>query len=187
MDIANHILIIMGSPRPHGNTEKLCEAFAQGAQENGKQCSFFRVNEMDLHFCVGCGWCTTHQGRCIQRDDIDALYSAFNQADGIVFASPLYFYTISAQLKTVIDRLYAMGTVSGFSYPSKASCLIMTAGEEGNDVFKNAIDLYERMLKKSFATWSDRGRLCIGGCSPSGVLADDHPALLTAREMGKEF
>lgn len=187
MNAVQNILIIMGSPRPHGNTAKLCEAFMEGAMERGKQCSLFRVNEMDLHFCLGCGWCKEHQGRCFQRDGIDALYSAFAQAEGIVFASPLYFYTVSAQLKTVIDRLYAMGTVRGFSYPPKSSGWIITAGEEGDEIFENALGLYDRMLKKSFAAWSDRGRLCVGGCSPSHVLPDHHPALNIARNMGRNF
>lgn len=187
MDSATNILIIMGSPRPHGNTEKLCEAFMQGAAEKGKQCSLFRVSEKEIHFCTGCGWCKAHKGKCIQRDDIDALYFLFEQADGIVFASPLYFYTISAQLKTVIDRLYAMGTVSGFSYPPKSTCLIITAGEEGDEIFENVLGLYDRMLKKCFAAWSDRGRLCVGGCSPSQVMPDNHPALIVARNMGRNF
>lgn len=118
---------------------------------------------------------------------MDELYSLFMQAAGVVLASPLYFYTVSAQLKTAIDRLYALGTVSGFAYPPKSSCLIITAGEEGEDIFENPIALYDRMLRKSFAAWSDRGRLCVGGCSPSGVLPDDHPALHAAREMGRNF
>lgn len=187
MDSANNILILMGSPRSHGNTARLCQAFAQGAKESGKQCNFFLVSEKKLHFCLGCGWCKAHAGQCVQQDSIDELYALFQRASGVVFASPLYFYTISAQLKTVIDRLYAMGTVSGFSYPPKSTCLIITAGEEGDEIFENPIGLYERMLKKSFAAWSDRGRLCVGGCSPSGVLPEDHPAIHAAWELGRNF
>ena len=187
MNSATNILIIMGSPRSHGNTAKLCQAFAQGAEESGKHCVFFRVSEKSLHFCSGCGWCKTHAGQCMQRDGMDELYSLFMQAAGVVLASPLYFYTVSAQLKTAIDRLYALGPVSGFAYPPKSSCLISTAGEVGEDIFENPIALYDRMLRKSFAAWSDRGRLCVGGCSPSGVLPDDHPALHAAREMGRNF
>lgn len=187
MGQADKILIIMGSPRSHGNTAKLCDAFIQGAEECGKQCFLFKVSEKLMHPCLGCGWCKTHQGRCVQKDDIEALYSLFEIAEGIVFASPLYFYTISAQLKVVIDRLYAMGTAVGFSYPPRSSGWIMTAGENGTGVFENAIGLYDRMLQKSFAAWKDRGRLCVGGCSPSGVLPDDHPAVLAALEMGRAF
>lgn len=185
--MAENILVIMGSPRNAGNTAKLCRAFAQGAQSAGKICKTFNVGGKKIAACTGCGWCKKHDGACIQKDDMTALYGAFERADGVLLASPLYFQTISAQLKTVIDRLYAPGVVVNFRYPKKSVGLIMTGGENEEDTFISAVGLYDRMLTRCFLQWDDRGRLCVGGCRPDGVLPDNHPAIEKARKMGETF
>ena len=96
------VLILSGSPRKNGNTEILCERFAAGARDAGNEVEVLRVCGLDIHYCTGCDSCVK-TGRCVHRDDMEAVREKMTAADVLVFSSPVYFYTISAQMKTLID------------------------------------------------------------------------------------
>ena len=97
------VLILSGSPRKGGNTEILCARFAEGARDAGHEVETIRVCEKDIHFCTGCDSCIK-SGRCVYKDDMDGIRDMMMSADVLVFSSPVYFYTISAQIKALIDR-----------------------------------------------------------------------------------
>ena len=97
------VLIISGSPRKNGNSDTLCNEFMKGAEESGNQVEKIRLAEKKLNFCTGCGVCnTTH--KCVQKDDMEEMLNKMVEADVIVLATPTYFYGMSGQLKTFIDR-----------------------------------------------------------------------------------
>lgn len=97
------IFIISASPRRGGNSDLLCDRFAAGAREAGHQVEKICLREQRIHYCLGCGVCnTSHQ--CIQKDDMKALLEKMVQADVVVLATPVYFYSMNGQLKTFIDR-----------------------------------------------------------------------------------
>lgn len=97
------VLIISASPRKGGNSDSLCDAFRQGAQQAGHQVEKIFLREHTVNYCTGCGVCNnTH--RCTQKDDMESILSKLVAADVIVLASPIYFYTMCGQLKTMIDR-----------------------------------------------------------------------------------
>lgn len=97
------VLIISSSPRRGGNSDRLCDRFLQGAQEAGHQVEKVFLRSLNIHYCTSCGVCnSTHV--CTQKDDMTALLDKMVKADVIVLATPVYFYTMSAQLKTLIDR-----------------------------------------------------------------------------------
>lgn len=97
------VLIISGSPRKNGNSDTLCNEFMKGAEESGNQVEKIRLAEKKLNFCTGCGTCnTTH--KCVQKDDMEEMLNKMVEADVIVLATPAYFYGMSGQLKTFIDR-----------------------------------------------------------------------------------
>lgn len=121
-----NILILNGSARKNGKTNKLVKSFIKGAEPNNAIIQF-DLYDLDIKGCRGCESCR-HNGSCIQKDDMSQIYDAFNEADVIVFASPIYFWTITGPLKTVVDRLYAILTSKGYSEFRKESVLIMTAG-----------------------------------------------------------
>lgn len=101
--MSKHILVLSASPRRGGNSDVLCDEFIRGAVEAGHQCEKVFLGDLSIGYCTGCGVCnTTHA--CVQRDDMAALLEKLVQADGIVLATPVYFYTMDAQLKTLIDR-----------------------------------------------------------------------------------
>ena len=124
-----NILILNGSPRKTGRTNKLVESFVRGAETNN-DITEFHLYDMNLNGCMGCQSCRSNDSGnpCIQEDDMNLIYDAFLKADIIVFASPVYFWTVTGVLKTAVDRLYALLTILGYAEFEKESILIMTAG-----------------------------------------------------------
>lgn len=102
------VLILMGSPRRHGNTAKLAEAFIRGAKDSGAAVTEIVLREKTIGDCLGCCACRDNGGRCVQRDDMREVYAALEENDVIVLASPVYFYTWTSLIKRVIDRTFAV-------------------------------------------------------------------------------
>ena len=101
--MAKKVLILSGSPRKGGNTDILCDRFADGAREAGHQVEKVRVCDLNIAYCTGCDSCVK-TGKCVKKDDSQMVNAKMKEADVIVLASPVYFYTIDAQIKTLIDR-----------------------------------------------------------------------------------
>ena len=149
------VIVLNGAARKNGSTAKLVEAFADGAKSVGNQVKTFYLDGMDIHSCKGC----LHAGRdskspCSQKDDMEHIYAEFDDADVVVFASPLYFWTITGTLKTAADRLYAELECLGYGKFSKMSVLLMTA--DGGD-YSQAVtwyQTYERNLR-----WKNLGEV----------------------------
>ncbi|MFR5658789.1 MAG: flavodoxin family protein [Butyricimonas faecihominis] len=104
--MGKNILILEGSPRPNGNSDMLAEAFATGARAKGYEVSVIKVPGYKVNGCFACGMCWSMGTPCVQSDDMEKIFPEIEQADMIVFASPLYFFSWPTQLKCVIDRLY---------------------------------------------------------------------------------
>ena len=104
------VLILSGSPRKGGNSDILCEEFARGAAEAGNKTEIIRVTEKKIGYCRGCYYCSGHDGTCVQKDDMAEVLQKMIGADVLVLASPVYFYSIDAQLKALIDRTVARWT-----------------------------------------------------------------------------
>ena len=105
--MSKKVLILSGSPRKGGNSDILCDEFLRGAQDAGHKAEKIRVAEKKVAPCSGCYYCSTHGGACVHKDDMADILQKMIDADVIVLASPVYFYSISAQLKAVIDRTMA--------------------------------------------------------------------------------
>lgn len=101
------VLILSGSPRVRGNSDLLCDEFARGAREAGHEVEKIRVAERQIGYCRACYYCREHQGRCVIQDDMGELLEKMIAADVLVLATPVYFYSLCAQLKTVLDRTVA--------------------------------------------------------------------------------
>ena len=122
------IVVLNGSPRKGGNTEIMTQAFAEAARKNQNEVSILDVAPMNIRGCLGCKYCWAHKGECVQKDDMGKVFEALVDADMVVFASPIYWFDITAQMKTVIDRLYAGGSV-GFHFHKTALLLDAAAAE----------------------------------------------------------
>ena len=100
--MSKNIVLLSGSPRKGGSTDKLADAFIKGAESAGKSVALFRVADMAIGFCIGCSHCFDEKGVCILKDDMQTILDAIRKADALVFASPVYYCSVSAQLKLVL-------------------------------------------------------------------------------------
>ncbi len=117
------IAILNGSPKV-GNTAAMVDAFKAGAEEAGSEVCVLHVGRMKIGGCLGCEYCHGKgEGRCIQKDDMGQVIDAYKWADMVVFASPIYYSAMSAQLHAAIQRVYAIGKPAA----AKAALLLSTA------------------------------------------------------------
>ena len=127
------IVILNGSPRRNGNTTSLTAQFIRDAREVGNTVTEFFLDSMDIHGCKGCfGGHSSRECPCAQRDDMDKIYPAVKESDVVVLATPLYYWNMSGQIRTAIDRLFALEEGDGnlLRGNNRASALLMAA--EGN-------------------------------------------------------
>lgn len=112
--MSKNVLVISTTPRKNGNSFRLAKAFADGAESAGHHVTFIDLREKSIHFCVGCQSCgNTHA--CFQKDDVADILSAMAAADVIAFATPIYFYEMCGQMKTLLDRTVPLyGTDTAF-------------------------------------------------------------------------
>lgn len=99
------LLAIMGGPRKGKNTEKLLDQFLEGVRDSGEEVEIKKVyvRDLEIDHCIGCGYCEK-TGNCFMRDDMDMLYKDFDETDGVIIASPIFFNSVTSYLKTMIDR-----------------------------------------------------------------------------------
>ena len=102
--MSKNILILSGSPRRKGNSDLLCDEFARGATEAGNIVEKIFIRDKKIGYCNACYYCRDHAEVCAIEDDMSEILEMMHWADVIVLASPVYFYSIDAQMKTVIDR-----------------------------------------------------------------------------------
>lgn len=154
-----NILVIIGSANINGNTNELADAFIKGALDANHHVQKVYLNG-NLQGCLGCQACQHNGHKCVIQDKMQEIYPLFEQADTIVLASPLYFWTISARLKCFIDRLYAISTND--EYPFKNTLLLMSAGSEEFFAFEQAVSFY-RFFTKALK-WQDNGMVLAYNC-----------------------
>ena len=118
------ILVLNGSPHTNGATSDMVSAFSSGATEAGHEVQIINVAHKSIRGCMACEYCRTHKGVCVQKDDMQAIYPEILSADMVVFASPIYYFTLSAQLQAVIHRTYAVDIPQNV----KKVALIMSSG-----------------------------------------------------------
>jgi len=105
--MSKKVLILSGSPRRGGNSDILCDQFILGANEAGNQAEKIFLRDKEINYCVACNTCQRNGGNCDQNDDMAEVLDKMIAADVIVMATPVYFYTMDAQMKTLIDRNYS--------------------------------------------------------------------------------
>lgn len=174
-----NILVVTGSPRRNGNTEIMADAFAEGAKEAGNVVHVINLSSVKVNPCLSCGYCRMHNGECIQKDGMQEIYKVMEKADMIVYASPIYYFTISAQMKAVIDRFYAKGQVG---YNIKYAALLLDSASP--DVYDSAISEYKAI--NNYLNWKDKGIITIKGMSDKGDMAKSSE-LKKVKEFGKSI
>ena len=182
--MSKKIVILNGSPRKSGNTSALVKAFAEGAESAGHTVAEFFLDKMEIHGCKGCfGGHSDRDCPCVQKDDMAKIYPAVRDCDVVVLASPLYYWTMSGQLRTALDRLFALeeGGANLLRGNGKASALLMAAEGRG---FGDAVAYYDHLMEH--LRWKNLGHILAGGNMDVGDIAGKHE-LQQAYDLGKSI
>ncbi len=175
------ILVLTGSVRKGGNTNLLVQAFAEGARKEN-EITIISVAEVKVNPCSGCNACFSSEGNaCIQKDDMDLIYSRLKEADTLVIASPVYFYGISARLKAIIDRLHNP-IRNGFGI--KMLGLILVGADDIPELFDSIIIQYQLVL--NYFHLEDIGRVLVRKAGNTGDVKKT-TGLKEARALGESL
>lgn len=179
--MSKRVLIISSSPHKGGNSETLAAAFAKGAQEAGHQAETVYLREKQYSFCKGCFACLK-LGHCVIKDDAVEIAAKMHDADVLVFATPVYYYCVSGQLKTMLDRANPLFDTD---YAFTKAYLLATAAEDEPETVEGTV--------KAVQGWVDCFPRCqlvetvfAGGVNEVGEIIG-HPALDRAYQVGKEI
>lgn len=172
------VLILSGSPRKNGNSDILCDEFMRGAKEAGHDVEKIRVAEKKIGYCLGCYYCQKSGGVCAVKDDMAEVLQKMIDADVIVLSSPVYFYSIAAQLKAAIDRTVARW----LEVKDKEFYYIVTCADEEKASQERTIECFRGYLD------------CVEGAVEKGIVygtgvyqkgeIKNSPAMKEAYELG---
>lgn len=175
------IVVLMGSPNKKGSTSILVDNFLKGASDAGHSCEVIDVTRMNVHPCTGCVACG-YEGPCVQKDDNEIIKSKLMKCDMIVFATPLYYYGMSAQLKTVVDRFCAYN--SSLNSRHLKSALLAVAWNSDDWTF-DALEAHYKTLVR-YINFEDMGMILGYGCgTPSMTSRSKYPD--EAYKLGKSL
>ncbi len=179
--MAKRILIISSSPRRKGNSDTLCDEFMRGAVEAGHEVEKIFLRDKKIGYCTGCSTCSMYNKPCPQKDDAAEVADKMIAADVIVMATPVYFYTMSAQMKTLIDRCCSHYTKMN----NKDFYFIATAAEEDKKLMDRTIDTFQGFLD-CLENPTVKGVVLGAGVWHVGEIKGN-PAMTEAYEMGKSI
>ena len=168
------ILVILSSGKSKGNTAQLVDSFAKGAEEKGHSVEIISLVKNEVKPCLGCNACR-YEKPCVQKDAFNDLVPKIKEADCLVFASPLYFWSMSARIKAE-------------KYPIKDCALLMTAADNNFWTFNQAVSYYQYTFIH-YIGFHDKGMLLAGGCGHTDgkPQIDKTEHLKEAYEFGKNL
>lgn len=182
------ILVIQGGGRANGNTTQLINSFKKGVEEKGHQVEIISLLKHEIKGCLGCNACR-YEKPCIQKDDFNEIVLKIKNADCIVFASPLYFWTITSRLKAFIERFYCIAQKDENPplgryerYPNKDCVLLMTSADNLFWTFDQVVSYY-RFAIVNYIGFNDKGMYLAGGCGSS----NDKPEISKTNHLEKVY
>ena len=175
------IVLITGSPHKKGTSSALADEFVRGAEEAGHEVFRFDAAYKNVHPCLGCEKCHTTDTGCAFKDDMEELNPKLLAADAVVFASPIYYYGLSAQTAAVIDRFYANDDAL---HAKKKTALMVTMAEDDAETAAGAEATFRGIA--GYLTWDVAGIVIGQGCGDVEALKKtDFPR--QAYELGKSI
>lgn len=179
--MSKNVLVIGTSPRLQGNTNILAQAFAEGAREAGHTVEFIPLAGKRIGFCVGCWGCLKTKSCVVNHDEAEEVVQKMRDADVIAFATPIYYYEMSGQMKTLLDRTNCLYTAD---YHFRDIYLLTAAEATSDDTPEHAIGGLQGWLKV-FNKASLKGNVFAGGTTDDGTVRG-HKEIEQAREMGRQ-
>ena len=177
--MSKKVLIIETSLRPNSNSDKLAESFAEGARAAGNEVELVSLKGKNIKFCTGCFGCLKI-GHCVMKDDANEITEKILEAEVVVWSTPIYYYEMSGQMKTMIDRA---NSLYPRDYKFRDVYMLTTAAEAEDDVDERAIAGLQGWVD-CFAKAEFRGKVFAGGVNDPDEIKG-HKALAEAYEMGK--
>lgn len=175
------ILIIEGSPRHGCNTDLLSNEFARGAVESGHGIEKIYLQRKKVAPCIDCEACQTKRQGCIQKDDFGEICEKMIASDVLVFATPVYFYSVSAQMKALFDRCYSiLERLSG-----KRCCLLSAGAADATEYFDTLIACYRGFIH-CFPDMKECGTVLAYGAQAKGSVVGNK-AMQEAYQLGKNI
>jgi multimeric flavodoxin WrbA len=182
-----NILIVKGSPRKNGNSAQLADQVARGAITAGAHVESFHLHSMDIQPCDACDAChAAPYAGCIVDDDMQKLYPQVVRADGIVIASPVYWFTVSAQTKLFMDRCYALVDQDGYLLSGKEIGVVLTYGD--TDPFNSGAVNALRCFQDAYRyVGAEIVGMVYGSASDPGEIVHNAEVMSQAHDLGKRL
>ena len=175
------ITVLMGSPNKNGSTSILVDSFVRGARAAGHECRVIDVCRADVHPCIGCVRCG-YEGPCVQKDGVEEIRTQLLTTDMVVFATPLYYYGMTAQLKAVVDRFCAYNSSLIGRHLKSA---LLTVAWNADDWTFEALTTHYRTLVR-YINFEDVGMVLGYGCgTPAMTRRSEYPE--RAFRLGKSL
>ena len=180
--MSKKVLVLSTSPRKNSNSEALAEAFARGAADSGHEVELISLRGKELRFCMGCFACQK-SGKCVLRDDMQEIVPKMEQADVLAFATPIYYYEMSGQMKTLLDRGNPL-FVSDYRF--RDVFLLASAAEDEDFVPQRAISGLEGWIE-CFPKARLAGTVFGGGVTDTGEMKNHPQKLQEAYALGQSL
>jgi multimeric flavodoxin WrbA len=181
------ILIFNGSPRKKGNTSILCDKLTESVENVGGKSEILFLDSLKIFPCTACEACMRNKdGMCVQTDDMRPIYGKILDANGLVFAAPIYWFNYSAQLKLLIDRMYALFGMKGNPLAGKAMAGLLVYGgsNEANSGATNAINSLKTMFSYLGGVCN---KIVHGTAMNPGDVLKDSTLLSEVENLGKDI
>ncbi|SDF37571.1 flavodoxin family protein [Sporomusa acidovorans] len=181
--MSKNILVLTGSPRKGGNSDKLADAFIAGAQQAGHTVQKYITAGKTIKGCMDCKTCFSKGIACSIPDDFNELAPLVEQADMIVFATPLYFFSFTAHLKAAVDKFFSF-YCGQRAVKIKESVLLACAADPNESSFEGLVASYKLIAKHW--NWKDCGTILVSGVhGKEDIMKTD--GLKRAEELGKNI
>ena len=178
----SNVLVISTSLRARSNSDVLTERLIAGARDAGHAVEHISLKGKEIKYCIGCLSCMKTQ-RCVQKDDAAGIAEKVKQADVLVFATPIYYYEMSGQMKTLLDR---MNPLYGTDYRFRRVYLLSTAADSAPGTDERAVSGLQGWIE-CFEKAEFGGALFCGGLNEPGEAANSSDALERAYDFGKNL
>ena len=178
-----NVLVISGSPRRNGNSDLLSEAFIKGVKQTGHEVELFQAGRKQIKPCIACNKCYSKGTACVFKDDFNELAPMVEKAEVIVFATPLYWFSYTAQIKAAIDKIYSLMVGDRPLKIQKSILMVCGETDEMSD-FDGIVRSHQ--LINNYLKWEDGGILLVREVNKAGDIMNTN-ALLRAEEMGRNI
>lgn len=181
--MSKNILVLTGSPRVGGNSDIMADAFIRGAKAAGHKVNKFEAGLKHINGCKACDACFSKGKACVFNDDFNTLAEYIEQADAVVFVTPLYWFSFPSALKAAIDKLYSFDK-TGKEMHIKESMLLVCGATDDKSDFDGIIKSYELIAK--YKEWKDLGSYTVKEVDKKGDILSNH-VLDEIEMLGRKF